>query len=279
MRPIGTAIAQVLNRNSLAREIPRDPEGRRTWLAENASVLAESGCPLCGGELPPEAIREHLCCRCEDSGWFRTPLAEDAFGRLSASVEPCTCRLTGVPEQEFIRRSGIPATMATYSLDSWGGSTRFLNAAREFITTWPPAKPVMFLTGTVGSGKSGLAIGVLRELWLRHHRVGRFVVAPELIRRFQATFDEEAFESKEDIHNEMEAAALIVLDDYGTEKNTEFAAAEMFRLINTRHSQGRPLIVTTNLDVLSLDPRIKSRLSDRERSVWMQFTGPDRREM
>jgi DNA replication protein len=120
---------------------------------------------------------------------------------------------------------------------------------------------------------------VLRELWLRWHKVGRFVVAPELIRRFQATFSEEASESKEDVHRELTLAPLLVLDDYGTEKATDFANAEMFRLVNDRHSNGRPTIVTTNLDVMSLDPRIKSRLTDRERSVWLQFTGADRRDL
>ena len=77
----------------------------------------------------------------------------------------------------------------------------------------------------------------------------------------------------------MATAALIVLDDYGTEKGTEFAQQEMYRLINGRSSRGQPLIVTTNLEVQSLDPRIKSRLVDTERSTWMQFAGADRREM
>ena len=262
MEPMANSLAGVLSRNSLLRSLPTDPQERQTWLAENASVLAESGCAHCGGELPPEAVREHLCCRCGDAGRYRN---------ADRTVSICVCRLTGVPEREFLRRSGIPATMA-YTLD--GAPPRFREIATRYAETMKPH--VLFLTGTVGSGKTGLACAILRELWLRQSKVGRFMVAPELIRRFQATFGD-ATESKEDIHRELDLAPLVVLDDYGTEKATEFAAAEMFRLINHRHSEGKGLIVTTNLDPLSLDPRLKSRLTDTERSVWLQFTGPDRR--
>lgn len=266
MDRMATSLAGVLNRNSLARQLPRDPEERQTWLSENAEILALAACALCGGELPEDGVREHLCCRCGDAGRYR-----DASG-----VVICVCRLTGIPEREFLKRSGIPETMRDYSLASWGAS-KARNIAEKYVTEWPPKPHMLFLTGNVGSGKSGLGVGILRELWLRHHKVGRFVVAPELIRRFQATFEEDAFESKEDVHRETTLAPLLVLDDYGTEKATDFANAELFRLINDRHSNGRPTIVTTNLDVLSLDPRIKSRLVDVERSVWLQFTGADRR--
>lgn len=184
------------------------------------------------------------------------------------------CRQTGIPEQEFLRRSGIPATMKHYSLATWGNVP---DGILEYVAEWPPQKSLLFLTGNVGTGKSGLGVGVLRALWMSHRKVGRFISAPELIRRFQASFSEDASESKEDIHHEMTVAPLIVLDDYGTEKQTEFAQAELFRLINERHSKGLPLIVTTNLAVQELDPRVKSRLTDTERSQWLEFKGADRR--
>lgn len=283
MQPLAGTFAQVLNRNGQARKLKElTPEERRTWLSENARILAAEGCAECGKPLPEEAVREHLCCRCQDSGMVRTVVttlvgveARELPGW--GKVTPCICRLTGIPEKEFLRRSGIPETMRDYSLATWGDS-KARDAAERFVETWPPKPHMLFLTGTVGSGKSGLGVGVLRELWLRWHKVGRFVVAPELIRRFQASFAEEATESKEDIHREMTLAPLLVLDDYGTEYGTEFAQAEMFRLINDRHSNGRPAIVTTNLDVMSLSPRIRDRLTDAERSVWLQFTGTSRRQ-
>jgi hypothetical protein len=267
MESVATSLAGILSRNSLARQMPRDPEERRTWLAELADT--EPVCPLCDGELPPEAIREHLCCICLDGGFLRS----------EGKAVPCSCRLTGIPEQEFIKRSGIPGSMKSYSLSTWGGNPKFLEIAQAYVAGWPPVKPVMFLTGVVGGGKTGLSVGILRELWSTHHKVGRFVSAPDLIQRFIATFREDATEAAENIHTEMATAALIVLDDYGTEKGTEFAQQEMYRLINGRSSRGQPLIVTTNLEVQSLDPRIKSRLVDRERSTWMEFAGADRREM
>lgn len=185
--------------------------------------------------------------------------------------------MTGIPEQEFVRRSKIPETMRDYSLDSWPGSAKPLAMALEFVESWPPKKPLIFLTGTVGGGKTGLSVGIAREVWKRHHMVARFMTAPGLLRRFHATFGEDATESTEEVHREMDSAALVILDDYGTEKSTDFAAQEMFRLINTRYEQGKPLIVTTNLDMLSLDARITSRLRDTSRAYWLEFKGADRR--
>ena len=261
---IATDIARIASRTSLWREMPRDPEERRIWLA---SLDLSRPCELCGGELPEEAVSRHICCRCLDAGFFRK----------DGKSEPCSCRLTGIPEQEFVRRAGIPRDMRGYSLDGWGGKPGMLQWAQEYVSQWPPAKPLALMTGVVGGGKTGLSVAILRALWAQHHLVGRFTTAPDLMRRFYASFQEEALESTEAIHREMETAPLVVLDDYGTEKATDFAAQEMFRLINGRMENGRPLIVTTNMDLLELDQRVTSRLRHKDRSTWLQFTGPDRR--
>jgi DNA replication protein DnaC len=42
-------------------------------------------------------------------------------------------------------------------------------------------------------------------------------------------------------------APLLVLDDVGTERNTEFSNEQVYEIINTRYKAKKPLIVTTNL--------------------------------
>lgn len=294
MEHMATTFAGVLNRNSKARELKAlSPEERQTWLAENELAVALSGaCNICGGPLGEEAVFQHLCCPCLDSG-FRRRLAPEGvhphdvanFGK----VEPCECRLTDIPEQEFWRRSGVPATMRGYTLDSWNDGSDFaqkaVRFAGEYLQDWPPRKPLLLLTGSVGAGKSGYAVGITRGLWQRHHKVGRYIKAKGLIDRFFASFsqnrltpDERTGETTEDIHNELDRAPLIVLDDLGTETDSRVAYAEILNLIDGRTANGRPLIVTTNLEPMSLDERIRSRLKDTERGLWLQFTGADRRD-
>lgn len=261
---IAMDIARIGSRTSLWREMPADPDERRTWLA---NLDTSRPCGLCGGELPDEAVSEHLCCVCLDAGFFRH----------DARAVTCECRMTGISEQEFIRRAGIPRDMRAFSLESWGGKPALLQWARGYLAEWPPAKPLALMTGVVGGGKTGLTVAILRGLWAQHRLVGRFTTAPDLMRRFYATFQDEAAETTEAVHREMELSPLVVLDDYGTEKTTDFAAQEMFRLINGRLENGRPLIVTTNMELLELDQRVTSRLRHKDRSTWLQFTGADRR--
>ena len=94
-------------------------------------------------------------------------------------------------------------------------------------------------------------------------------------------------------------ADLLVLDDFGQEKVTEWAASELFSVINARYADRRPILITTNLgkealkahyvrcltagaagmpaaDALQAVTRILSRL--RECCATVKFTGPDQRE-
>ena len=45
---------------------------------------------------------------------------------------------------------------------------------------------------------------------------------------------------------------LLVLDDFGMERKTEFAVEQIFNLVDERYRSGKPLIVTTNLSISTL---------------------------
>ena len=64
---------------------------------------------------------------------------------------------------------------------------------------------------------------------------------------------------------------LLVLDDLGSEKQSEWADQELFRLIDHRANEGKPVIITSNvpMEALKCDGRISSRLGDMCVSVAM----------
>jgi DNA replication protein DnaC len=47
-------------------------------------------------------------------------------------------------------------------------------------------------------------------------------------------------------------APLLVLDDVGTERNTEYSNEQVYEIINTRYKSKKPLIVTTNLTMSAM---------------------------
>jgi DNA replication protein DnaC len=137
---------------------------------------------------------------------------------------------------------------------------------------------MLLLTGQRGLGKTHLACGILREVAERYGELGQFWPVIELLDRYRATFDESrARETVEAVDEQLRRCAVLVLDDLGTSKSTEWAEERLFRLVDERYRDGRPLVVTTNQELLELQPRVVSRLSDAGCSTLVQFTGADRR--
>lgn len=112
------------------------------------------------------------------------------------------------------------------------------------------------LSGGVGCGKTYAAASIANEILSRGYRVW-MVSTSELLNRLLSSPDV--------VTNRLETFELVVLDDFGAERDTEFAAEKMFWAVDTRMRSGLPTIVTTNLDITADAPsltyeRIFSRL-------------------
>jgi len=76
---------------------------------------------------------------------------------------------------------------------------------------------------------------------------------------------------------------LLIIDDLGAERNTDYAMEQMFSIVDSRYRSGKPLIVTTNLklDELKHPPDLAhDRIYDRilERCAPILFAGKNFRE-
>ena len=73
-------------------------------------------------------------------------------------------------------------------------------------------------------------------------------------------------EDKTEYINALARYELLILDDLGTERNSEYALGIVFSVIDRRYQSGRPLIVTTNLPIKQLKEETnieKKRIYDR----------------
>jgi hypothetical protein len=80
---------------------------------------------------------------------------------------------------------------------------------------------------------------------------------------------------------QFELAPVLVLDDFGGERLTEWAADQLHRLSHSRSHNGRPCIITTNLDGQGIRKRYNERLIERlfGGSELVRITGPSRRQL
>lgn len=261
--------------------------------SERIVDLASSQCQTCGERagktgrvdaLPcPECVeRWGLCAVC---GSMRT-VTNSVHGEPSSPpiLEPCIypheATATRESDAEYARFARVPQHYSNCRFENWeqprnGGQLRQVQA---YCNSWPPIDPVLILHGDPGTGKTHLAIGALFAMRQLHgdKALGRFWPVIDLLERFRRTFDaDRATETIEQVEESLTRVPVLVLDDFGAHKSSEWAEERLFKLIDTRYSAGKTLIVTTNMTLQELPPRVKSRLAA---GAVVQFAKlPDRR--
>ena len=190
-------------------------------------------------------------------------------------------------EEEFVKRCYIPHRYASCRVENWNpppGQQDCREFLRKWVRGWPEqvageplrlVDPVVVLRGKHGTGKTHLAIGVMFAAYRFHRLRSRFWPVVNLLDRYKATFDEDrATETADSIDAEMRRTPLLVLDDLGANKSSEWAEERLFRLIDERYREQLPLVVTTNLTPRELPARVASRLGS---GLVVTFTGDDQR--
>ncbi len=136
----------------------------------------------------------------------------------------------------------------------------------------------LFLWGVPGTGKTHLAVAVLSEK-LDVGTPGLFIEVPDMLARIRETFNGNGASAEQMIRAVCEVDVL-VLDDLGAEKPSEWVKEQLFRIVNTRYSNCRFTVVTTNLTQKELALRIGERTVSRLIGMCdvIQLDGVDRRK-
>lgn len=182
-----------------------------------------------------------------------------------------------------LRRAGIPERYIDRDLDGFRavpGTEKAIAAARECVER--PRGIVMI--GKPGSGKTHLAVGILRALALSHRDTdptyrgfrSKFVVVPEFLDQLRERIGDSTVP---DPLPDLMDAPLVVLDDLGREKPTEWVVDRLYVLINRRYNAMLPTIATSNYPLSELAGRgyeaMMSRL--RDSATLITLDAPDYR--
>lgn len=104
----------------------------------------------------------------------------------------------------------------------------------------------LLITGGVGAGKTHLAVAVLSELIETKGVRGLFCDVTGLLERLQATYSRGSDEDASTIVEPFREADLLVLDELGARRPTDWVRDVLYGLLNARYNQRRVTIVTTN---------------------------------
>lgn len=226
------------------------------------------------------------CPDCNDTGWR---LDQGEAGEIAVR-----CHCAGTRRRErLLERAGIPSRYRHCTLESfhiWNDEDptlgRALRAVQEFVDLYPASEKGLLLMGTVGTGKTHLAVAALQELISNKGVKGRFADFTSLTLEIQMTF--EGSGSKRDLLQPLIAADVLVLDELGAGKVTPWVMDLLYYLVNSRYVEDRLTIFTTNYsdfprtkdqETLTdrVSPRIRSRLFEMCRRL--ELRGGDYRRM
>lgn len=104
----------------------------------------------------------------------------------------------------------------------------------------------LLFIGAVGVGKTHLAVAILRELIERYQVRGLFYQFGALLRQIQDSYNPVSQSSELKVLAPVFEAEVLVLDELGASKPTDWVRDTMMQIINTRYNDKRVTIFTTN---------------------------------
>ncbi|WP_020615778.1 ATP-binding protein [Paenibacillus daejeonensis] len=133
-----------------------------------------------------------------------------------------------------------------------GGSDKPRRFAERYAENFPQdGGDSLLIWGESGNGKSHLAAAVCHVISAKGY-VPVFQSVPELLERIRGTFRSKKNETEQEIMNALRDCDLLVLDDIGSEKVTDWVMDVMFRVIDGRYRQKKPTLFTTNFSPTGL---------------------------
>lgn len=182
----------------------------------------------------------------------------------------CECRVGNWAER-LLKKARIPAryehcTLSNFDSDFPGANRSLPGAlfqANRFVEEYPVETTGLMVLGPIGVGKTHLAVGILRELVVEKNASCLFYDYRELLKEIQNSYNPSVQTTELEILQPVFETEVLVLDELGAVKPTEWVWDTVSHILNTRYNDKRTTIITSNFEDL---PPILNLSEDQRRS-------------
>jgi DNA replication protein DnaC len=194
----------------------------------------------------PQAVKiaNEVCPLCQGTGW--KPASDQRVAR-------CDCRIQA-RTQSLLTAARIPKRYEHCELSNFefDGPHRGLAGPRmgacKFVEEYPLDTTGLLLIGSIGVGKTHLAVGIIKELILSKGIACLFYDYRELLKQIQNSYNASVQATELDVLRPVFDSEILVLDELGAVKPTEWVWDTVSLILNTRYNDNRTTIITTNFD-------------------------------
>jgi DNA replication protein DnaC len=170
-------------------------------------------------------------------------------------AQDCICRIERRAEQ-MLGRAHIPRRYEHCILESYDINLPYSHrtqvsarlTAKKFIEGYPLETDGkgLLLTGSIGVGKTHLAVAILQALVTERGATGLFYDYRDLLKQVQNSYNSQVRETELEVLRPVFEAEVLVLDELGASKPTDWVWDTVAHILNTRYNDRRTTIITTN---------------------------------
>lgn len=275
-------LAQAYARVPRLKEI--DLKLRKTMIVAAQTVFSKGGDIQAAMErvkeenLALQQERAQLVSSCFEEGYLDdSPICDRCNGTGYVGSNMCECLLELCRQEqkkELAILSGGKESFNKFRLEyysdaydsRYGASPRTimeknLKNCRSYAATFSLASGNLLFVGGTGLGKTFLAVSIARDVADWGYSVC-YETAPQLFSKLERA----KFSRSEEAQRETDkytSADLMIIDDLGTEMPGTFVTAAMYSLLNERLIAGKPMVITTNLNVDEAGQRYTPQVASR----------------
>jgi DNA replication protein DnaC len=203
------------------------PNGAAVTSSPCMEIQSQSPCPVCSGTgwkaIESEGVRSVIRCEC-----FQKSKLDRLF-----------------------QRAGVPPRYQFCAFESFNAMNESVNYAKTIAMKFVEEYPLDFgllIMGPCGAGKTHLAVSILRELIYQQKTGGVFYDFRDLLKRIQNSYNSISQSSEMEILDPVLNCDVLVLDDLGVERPTEWVRDMFAYIINSRYNRKLATVMTTNFE-------------------------------